>query len=527
MSIIDNISKYWRFANGLHGFLQESLSLEQSQQIIKRRIEKREDNFLKNMKKVVYENQKSPYLKLLQFAGCEYGDMKSLVRSEGLEATLHKLKAEGVYIDSEEFKCTKKVIRGGKIFKFEESDFDNPFLSPHLETSSGASRSAGTRTWYDFEFLTQTAAYHQLIFNAYGLAETTFAFWMPILPGAGPRIMLRHTKAGKTPVKWFSPVENKSIRPSLKKRLATNYIVYAGRAFGAQWPTPEHVTFKDAWKIAHWIAKTVRRQKECCFKTYVSCAVRICQAAKEKQLDISGTKMFIVGEPITPKKRKEIETVGVTAIPCYRCTEIDFIGEGCVNPATEDDVHLFKDCVAVIQHQRVVELAGISVNAFLFTSLFQSAPKIMLNVENGDYGVLESRHCGCKIGDFGFTDHIHTIRSFDKLTGEGMTLVGTDIVNIIEKVLPEKYGGASTDYQVVEEEGDSGFTRLSIVISPDVGTISEDEVVATFLSEVNKGKSGQRMMAEIMSQSGSVRVKRMQPIITARGKLLPLQVQKV
>ena len=109
--------------------------------------------------------------------------------------------------------------------------------------------------------------------------------------------------------------------------------------------------------------------------------------------------------------------------------------------------------------------AGVSVDAFLFTSFSPATPKILLNVESGDYGVIETRSCGCKFEELGFTDHIHNIRGFDKLSSAGMTFVGTDLVRIIEEVLPAKFGGASTDYQMVEEEDKKGHTRMSIVES--------------------------------------------------------------
>jgi hypothetical protein len=151
---------------------------------------------------------------------------------------------------------------------------------------------------------------------------------------------------------------------------------------------------------------------------------------------------------------------------------------------------------------------------------------VLFNVESGDYGVMESRSCGCYFDQLGFTDHIYNIRSFDKLTGQGMTFLGTDLLRIIEEVLPTEFGGTSTDYQMVEEEDEAGHTRLSIVVSPEVGAIDETELIKIILAELRKGKDSQRMMVEVWSQAKTLRVKRMRPVITARGKLLPLHIQK-
>ena len=120
----------------------------------------------------------------------------------------------------------------------------------------------------------------------------------------------------------------------------------------------------------------------------------------------------------------------------------------------------------------------------------------------------------------------YNIRGFDKLTGEGMTFIGTDLVNIIEKVLPDKFGRFSTDYQMVEEEDEEGHTRMSLIVSPEIDALNEDEIIQTIITELGKGSGAQRMMSEVWSQAKTLRVKRMQPIATVRGKLLPLHIKK-
>jgi hypothetical protein len=55
-------------------------SIVESKQVIIEGLRQREQNFLNLVKKGIYENQKSPYLKLLKVAGCEFGDIELLVR---------------------------------------------------------------------------------------------------------------------------------------------------------------------------------------------------------------------------------------------------------------------------------------------------------------------------------------------------------------------------------------------------------------------------------------------------------------
>ncbi len=71
--------KYSRLAFGLRDFLHNTISLEQSKQVISARLQNRESNFLNLIQKGIYQNPNSPYLKLLKIAGCEFGDLESLV----------------------------------------------------------------------------------------------------------------------------------------------------------------------------------------------------------------------------------------------------------------------------------------------------------------------------------------------------------------------------------------------------------------------------------------------------------------
>ena len=63
-----------------------------------------------------------------------------------------------------------------------------------------------------------------------------------------------------------------------------------------------------------------------------------------------------------------------------------------------------------------------------------------------DYAVISHPHCGCPWEEMGYTQQLHTIRSYEKLTSEGMHFVGTDLIAVVEEVLPARFGGAPTDY---------------------------------------------------------------------------------
>jgi len=516
---------YARFAWHLKRFLRTPFTLEQSQAIIRERLGRREQNLLTLVKTTIYENPDSPYLKLLESTGCQYGDFEKAVLADGVEPTLERLRQEGVFLSAEEFKGRQEVIRSGCAFRVSDADLDNPLTTSHLTGKSGGSRSAGTRTDYDLDYLALGRAVYTLCWlNALKTLDGPHILWAPLAPGFGPLEILACAKMGKTPEKWFTPVRGKTFRPTLLSRVATQYIVIAGNLFGAGLPGPEVVPLEEAGRIAVFVATALEKHGSCSIETYTSNAVRICRAAGEQGLSLAGAVFLPTGEPLTEAKLQEIEASGARAYTRYVFTEGGYVGFGCLHPSAADDVHLLEDALAVIQHRREVRHAVVNVEAFLFTSILPQAPKVLLNVENGDYGVLESRRCGCALEALGFGRHMTRIRGFDKLTGEGMTFVGTDVVRIVEEVLPARYGGGTTDYQVVEEEDERGLTGVSVLVSPKVGAVDEPALVRTVLTELARGSAGNRLMARVWSEAGTLQVRREHPRLTARGKLLPLHI---
>jgi len=231
------------------------------------------------------------------------------------------------------------------------------------------------------------------------------------------------------------------------------------------------------------------------------------------------------GEPPSEAKVNGIKRSGAHWIPHYAMTEIGVVAQGCVHPADGNDVHLLKDKVALIQYPRPLPGTDTNVNTFYFTTLLPSTPKVMLNTEVDDFGEIEERHCGCPLEALGHTEHIRHIRSFSKLTAEGMTIHGPIMVHVLEEVLPSRFGGTPLDYQLVEEQDDQGFTRLNLLISPSVPIDDEKAVLEVVLREL--GAPAPNVAPTVWEQAQTLRIKRAQPIATARGKLLPLVRHKV
>jgi len=522
------MTTYGRFAFGLRRFLGEPATAERGRALIQQRLRDRNSDFLALVKGAVYSSGRGPYVPLLRMAGCEYADLERMVRSHGIEPTLERLRAEGVYITIDEFKCRYPIVRGTTTVECTPNDFDNPFLTAGLQASSSGSRSPGTVTTLSLERVGYVAFCQAVAYSAHGLLGRPVLLWMPTLPSAaGMVLLLELSKMGVPPVRWFSPVASSAIRPALSKRLATLYVVHAGRLLGASIPAPEYVGGDQVHVVLASLRQILEAGHGCVVHCSPSSAARLAHEARTEGVTLTDVTFVTGGEPLTPAKAAEIGAVGAHAVGLYASTEVGTIGFGCAGSATAcDDIHVLESSHAVIQYERSTPFGGGPVQSLLFTSFHDRAAKILLNVESGDYGVLESRECGCEFGSLGLKRHLHSIRSFDKLTGEGMTFVGTDLVRIIEEVLPQQFGGTSIDYQLVETEGVGGRTRLDVLVSPDVGTVDEDAVVRQVLQQLARGSDTNRMMAEMWREKDVLRVKRERPHLTAGGKLLPLHIMK-
>jgi hypothetical protein len=468
--------------------------------------------------RAIYGHQRSPYHQLLRAAGCEFGDLKALLDKDGLETTLSRLVEAGVYVSYDEFKGRKEAVRGNRRFVFDETDFDNPHVAPHFEVRSGGTRGPGTVVRRGLASITDLAVSTRLGLHAHGLSEYDHAIWS--LAGLTP--ILIYSRLGRTPIAWFYPV----IPLPLKMQAGSRYLAALGRLLGRRLPTPVFVDLQDPLQIAAWLTNRVREGRSVCVTTYASSAVRVCTAAKERGLDLNGVCFITLGEPFTEAKRQAVEAVRARALVRYAFTEAGIIGYGCADPQLSDDLHLFSDGYALIQRSREVADTGLSVGAFLFTSLLPAAPKILVNVESGDYGTVERRECGCPLGGVGLTSHLARIRSFEKLSGEGMTFVQTDLLRVLEEVLPAQFGGTSADFQVLEEEGEHGILRLSLIVSPKIGPVDAERVRQAFLEELGRDGGFARLSAQVWQRAGTVQVKRQWPVATKAGKILPFHVVK-
>jgi len=525
MGMLNDLKMYGRFSWRLGEFLRHRITLEEARATVRRHIAERDQNFLHVVERGIFGYPRSPYRLLLKLAGCEFGDLQNMVRVRGVEATLRSLREAGVYVSFEEFKGRTPIVRDGHVINVHAQDFTNPYLSAYYFGRTGGTTGSATQIPFALEHLSARVSSRMVTYDAYGALGIPTAIWLGVPPDfSGFATTLQAASFGQPPRKWFSPITGRNLNPPLRHRLATPSIVIIGRLCGTPIPWPEPVGPDQAAIVARWAAEMLQAHGSCLIHTTVSLALRIANAAWEEGLDLTGATLLGGSEPATPAKVRGITRTGARWLPHYASAESGAVGMGCVYPVDGEDVHFYKDHLALIQYPRQVPGTDITVDAFHFTTLLSTAPKLMLNVESDDYGILEERSCGCPLENCGYTEHIREIRSFRKLTGEGVTLVGSDMIRILEEVLPTRFGGTPLDYQLLEEEDNQGFTRLSLIVSPKVAIADEQAVIDVLLQAMGQSNLAANLARATWTQAKTLRIKRMEPVWTARGKLNPLHL---
>jgi hypothetical protein len=523
-SALGELATFARFTGALPLYLARPMRGADATTRLRQSLADRERHFLHMVEHGIFAHASSPYLPLLRAAGVRYPDIVSLVEREGVEGTLGTLYDAGVYVTLDEVKGRRPLVRSGVSVDTTGGAFDNPLSARHYAGMSSGSRGPRTRVNIDVGMLEHEAAYVAQYLDAFDLWQRPYAVYRPVPPVVtGIKWILRLEKLGKRLDRWFSQTEVQWGDGQWKFGLFTTATIAEGRLLGRGFPSPRHVPTNAPEPVARWLAEMTTRGTPAVLDTMVSSAVRVCSWARDNKLDISGTLFRLGGEPLTAAKARLMGDLGCRSLCFYSITEMSFVGAPCGDPQAPDDVHLLTDKVAAIVRPRPAG-AG-TVDALIYTTLLPSSPKLLLNVESGDFATVTSRTCTCPMGRLGFTQHLHEIRSYEKLTSEGVSFLGTELLRLVEEVLPAAFGGSPLDYQLVEAEL-QGTTRILIVASPRLGALDERAVIARVLDTLREVPGG-RAMTEHWAQGETLMVVRREPLQTASAKVLPLHLQRL
>lgn len=506
---------YTRMAIGICQFARTP-PVSDPEALIQEQLENRESIFLDTVRRVIFDNPGNPYYQMFNLAGCDYEDLRQIVEYRGLEAALTDLHKEGICLTHDEFKRKEPIIRSGKHIPSNKGSFVNPLVRNMLVTRTSGSRSPGTWTPRNKPLLLYREARSILRGREFGLESCAHIELQPILPSAGGLFnCLQAGRCNKGVERWFTA--GGSLRDNLHYRTVTRGLVFLGNLMGARSPYPTYLSHNDFTPVAKWIAQLRLNGVPSVVNSFASPAVRVADAALTQNLDIRGTQFLLTGEALTNAKRRVIEATGAKAYPGYAITEIGGVGQACRRMTTGNCVHIYRDSTAVINYRRRAPLSDAEVNSLLFTTLLPFSPLLLINAEMGDSGTIEDMNCDCAFARAGSVQQIRNISSFSKLTGQGVTLVGTDIMRLLEEVLPSRFGGRPGDFQLVEDEA-RAQTRITLRVSPRVKVSSPEEIRSCFLEEL-RGFYGGSLAVRIWSHSEGVKVVVAEPIATSTGKV--------
>jgi hypothetical protein len=522
MSIAALVGKalaYVRFVRRLRPYLDEPLGADGAPALLRERLGRRADSFLRSVRLCVFERPGSPYLPLFTWAGCGYGDLEADVRDNGPDAALKRLAKAGVRLSLDEFKGRAPIVRDGLEVSADATDFDSPFARAVPGLRTGGSTGRPVRIYKDLDYLAARTAYDHVFFRELGIEDAPLALWYPGPPAAaGFDNAIRYAKGGRSPARWFD-MQRPGLRSRrLDGRLLTVGASWASRGAANRIPYPEQVPLGDVSVVLAWLLRQRERHRRAVVQSYVSQAVRLSRYARDRGVDLDDIVLIIGSEPMTPAKHAEIAASGATVFLRYFCSELGSVGVGCTVAEEPDDLHLMSDLIAMIKPEAAEDSGE---RPFLFTSLCERMPKVMINTSLGDCGEVEERECACPFGELGFTTHIRDVHSVQRVTCEGMTVSVADLSRVMEEVLRPKYGGSTVDYQWVACEGPGGHSRLRLRIAPAVGPVDAGELTAAVLSELARSDRGSRLIAGVWQQAGTLGVERAQPRFGPSAKALP------
>jgi hypothetical protein len=510
---------YSRMALGIREFIRHP-AVADPMGALRFQMEHREEHFLDLARRIVFANPQHPYHEMFRIAGCTEQDLADEVARRGLEAALANLLDAGVYLTHDEFKGRTQIVRGGKEIPATPAAFLNPLVHGYIETRSSGSRGPAVSARHGTDLSVYRTVYQLLEKREFALAGRALALVRPVLPSAlGIQNSLSANFVGQRAHKWFAP-QNR-LRESWHYRAMTGALVWFGRAHGAPLPLPESLPHNDFSPVARWLTEAKRRGRLGLVYSYVSAAVRVAAAAREAGLDISGTVFLAGGEPLTDAKRATIEAAGCGVVSRYFINEIGHIGSGCRQMRSGNRVHVFRDGVAVIGRKRRAPLSDVEVDSLLFTTLLPLTTRFLINAEMDDAGVIEPADCRCEFSAHGMNTAVRDIYSYGKLTGQGVTLMGSDALRVLEVALPARFGGSPGDYQLAEIDA-AGQTELVLRVSQRVGSVSTSAVHDFFLSEIRRYYGGS-LAARLWGNAAGLHVVVQEPAMTQGGKVLTLQ----
>lgn len=504
-----------RFGIFLIRSLRAPLYAKEAEHALKGGLENRIEHFLELCKSEVFSKPDSVFSRLFLNAGISQNQLNSMILREGLENTLMELACKGVSLDVDEFKGRKPLIRGALQMVVNASSLDRagrasvPFLS---SGSSGKSM----RTPIDMPGIRLLASCIPLVLRHLEAEHLPIVLYYPMPSGSGFMHLITFSMVGRPPLAWFAQWMNTPWWRSLSgAKLAA--LMAACRLSGITFPTPRLADIKRPKAMVRWL-------KDHCpdgavVPSFTGSAIHLIQNAAAEGISLPPLTFLLGGEPLTDRKRRTLEQRGHRVFPWYSSVETGRLAMGCLCPQHPDDMHLLEDRISCIIRPRSFESSGEERPALLFTTIHPDCYKFLLNVETGDEATISTNPCGCPWDDLGFRRRVSCVRSFEKLTLEGTSVVADFLAELVEEAIPACCGGTPADYQFSEEEGEDGITRLLLRVNPAIEMDSAE--IRNIVMEHFHEKF--QIAGALLLHASSLYIKREIPKLTRSGKMLAVR----
>jgi hypothetical protein len=486
-------------------------TLEQARFGLARRRQERAAVFLSEVRQQVFTRPDQPYARLLGAAGCSYGDLERLVRTEGLEGALVALLRQGVYLTEPELKGRRPVVRGSLTFPVRFRD-----LRRIGQFVTGPDGRRQTRYGAMFREVAEDAL---LSLEALGGLTWRHGYWGNL----GDTALLwfvRYTGAGCRPARWFTRIDPGAPRTEISARLLARYLQPLAGLAGVTLPALTYVPLTRPDAIVEWLRSELTAGKTPQFCGAVSLAMAVSERAEQLGVDLRGAHLGAGSEPLTEPRHQFLAGRWARIVPNYFSKETGPIAYGCTRPEGVDDLHFYDDYHAIVQRAADQVIDDHPAAALYLTSLRPSWPYLLINASVADRGEVSTSRCGCPLEALGWRTRLQAVRSFGRLKLAQLTIADDLLITLLEQCLPAWFGGRAGSYQLVEEQLQiDGQRRLRLLvdaaISAEPAQIRQRllDAMAELGAPLHQLSNDQRWLV----------VERGSPLLTEGGKIYPIR----
>ena len=498
--------------------MRHPVSLAEAQRTVAEEARDAGSRLLRVLDDLVWPHPASPTRWLLDAAGVEPADARALVAERGLVGALEDLRDAGVHVTYEEYHGRAEVRRGSASTTFDPAAFFNPVVPADYMASTGGSRSAGTPMELSFAWQRRQGVQRAIQYDMAGVARAPTAVWLPVFPSAaGFGAVMKITAGGNRPERWFSQIPGRLEGVAGHKQVANRLLPALSWFTRTGLPSPEHVPSDEPEPVVRWLRGALDRAGRATITGYASSLTAAARWAVEHGVDLGGVVAYPASEPVTAGKLAAMRAAGMDPRPMYAFVPEGTVGLAC-HRCDDEEYHLWEHELAVVTRRRP-RGDGTDVDAYCITSLDELAPRVLVNVENDDYGeVRRDVDCDCALGQLGLRTRLAHIRGISKVVAAGVTLEGTAFDDLAERELPARLGGGPGDYQFVERDDEHG-TSIALRIHPRVGAVDEDAAVNAVRDALAATDNG-LLASAVWHRGGGLRVERAAPTTTKAAKLL-------